>query len=143
MAVCNEVQSKGIFIGRLNHNSDLLEELTSLCRDKNIGLGHIEAIGAVSRAQIGFYDQSRQEYRFTKLDKNLEITSLIGNISIRDGEPMVHAHLTLADAQGSVYGGHLAPETIVFACEFIIHAYEGPRLCRLYDGDTGLPLWKI
>ena len=143
MAVCNEVKSKRILIGKLNHDSDLLEELTSLCRDEGISLGRVEAIGAVKKAQIGFYDQERREYQFIKFDKEMEIAGLIGNVSIRDGEPMVHAHISLTDAQGNAYGGHLGPGTIVFACEFVLNAYDGPVLCRSYDEETGLPLWEM
>ena len=77
------------------------------------------------------------------LEQLTEITSLIGNISLRDDEPMVHAHLTLADSDGTSYGGHLQPGTIVFAGEFIIDACEGSQLSRSFDDQTGLALWKI
>ena len=84
-----------------------------------------------------------KEYSFFELNKNLEITSLTGNISLRDDEPMVHAHITVSDSDGRTFGGHLAPGTIVFACEFVITALDGPQLLRSHDDQTGLPLWKI
>ena len=63
-------------------------------------------------------------------------------ISLRDGEPVVHAHITLSDQQTRAFGGHLAPGTIVFACEFIIHIFEGAKMERGFDEQTGLPLWN-
>ena len=78
-----------------------------------------------------------------EIDKNLEITNLIGNISLRDDEPMVHAHITLSDENGNAFGGHLVKGTIVFACEFIIYAFAGVQYHRGYDKNTGLPLWNI
>jgi len=33
--------------------------------------------------------------------------------------------------------------TIVFACEFIIEAFDGPPLERGFDETTGLPLWDM
>ena len=54
----------------------------------------------------------------------------------------VHAHVTLTDGEGKAIGGHLAPGTIVFACEVVIHAFEGPTLERGRDEVTGLPLWQ-
>lgn len=143
MADYNEIKSNRALMGRLEFEADLLEELTTVCREKNIRLGRVEALGAVRKARIGYYNQDSHEYNFFEIDKHLEITKLIGNISIRDGEPMVHAHITLADSQGSAYGGHLAPGTIIFACEFIITSYEGPDYIRDYDPQTGLPLWKL
>jgi predicted DNA-binding protein with PD1-like motif len=128
-------------IGRLNHGADLLEELTGICRQHDIRLGCIEAIGAVKKASIGFYDQQARAYAYLTLDKAMEITKLSGNVSVKDGQVFVHAHVTLADDTGRAYGGHLAPGTIVFACECIIEAFEGPALERVFDEETGLALW--
>jgi len=143
MAIYNEIKLVKTFIGKLQFGGDLLEELTSICEENDIRLGRVEALGAVKKGRIGFYDQQAREYNFLEIGKPLEITKLIGNISLRDGKPMVHAHVTLSDSQGNAYGGHLAPGTIVFACEFIMNSYDGPDHIRDYDEQTGLPLWKI
>ncbi|MHC4640966.1 MAG: PPC domain-containing DNA-binding protein [Planctomycetota bacterium] len=143
MTIYNEVQLQRIFVGKLKHGSDLLEELTSVCVHDDIHLGRVEAIGAVTKARLCFYNQQERKYDFFEIKENLEITALLGNISMRDGKPMVHAHITLSDAQGRAYGGHLALGTVVFACEFSIDVYQGPRLLRAYDEETGLPLWDM
>lgn len=130
-------------MGKLSYGCDLLEELTAICRKENIRLGRIEALGAVQEARLGFYDQQRREYQFLTLSEPLEITMLIGNISLKDGDPFVHAHITLADEAGKAFGGHLAPGTVVFACEFIIVSFDGPVFERDFDGKTGLPLWTM
>ena len=136
------VNSRTIFMGRLACGSDLLRELNDLCACRNVTLGRIEAIGAVQKANIGFYDQTRREYRFLSLDFPMEITHLTGNISLKEEKPFVHAHATLVDENGNVYGGHLAGGTVVFACEFVLEAFEGPRFERKRDDETGLPLWR-
>ena len=143
MAIYNEIKPGKTFIGKLKFGGDLLVELTSVCEQNDIRLGRVEALGAVKKARVGFYDQQAREYNFLEIDKPLEITKLVGNISLRDGKPMVHAHITRSDSQGNAYGGHLAPGTIVFACEFILNSYDGPDHIRDYDEQTGLPLWKI
>ncbi|MFW5908573.1 MAG: PPC domain-containing DNA-binding protein [Desulfosalsimonas sp.] len=143
MAKLKSVTSKKLYMGRLKHGADLLEEITKACKKENIKLGRVEAIGAVKKARLGYYDQKTREYGFFRIDRPVEITGLIGNVSIKDGEPMVHAHVTLADEDGKAYGGHLAPETEVFACEIIIEAMEGPAFERKFDEETGLPLWDM
>ncbi len=143
MAVMKKVTPRKMFMGKLSYGADLLEELTEVCRRENVHLGRVEALGAVSRARLGFYNQQTREYQFFELDQPLEITKLVGNVSIKDGKPMVHAHVTLADEAGKASGGHLAPGTIVFACEFILQAFEGPVFERGFDEQTGLPLWKM
>ena len=139
----NKVQSRQLFIGKLDYGSDLLEEISLICQKEDIELGRVEALGAVQKACIGYYDQKAREYRFIELNRHLEITHLIGNISFKDGAPMVHAHITLADESGNAYGGHLSPGTIVFACEFILEVFDGPLLNRAFDQQTGLPLWSM
>lgn len=143
MAVVKRVKSKRLFMGKLSHGGDLLEELTEVCRKENIKLGRIEALGAVQRARLGFYSQQTHEYKFLNLDQPFEITNLVGNVSLKDGNSFVHAHITLSDKEGHAYGGHLAPGTIVFACEVMLEAFEGPAFERGLDEVTGLPLWKM
>ena len=142
MAMCNEVKLKKSFMGKLNYGSDLLEELTKICQKQDIHLGKVQAIGAVQKARLAYYEQATKEYCPFEIDKNLEIAGLLGNVSIREQKPMIHAHITLADKKGNTYAGHLMPGTIIFACEFIIEAYEGPEHIREYDNQTGLPLWR-
>ena len=127
----------------MKHGVDLLKEIKKICQERNIHLGSIEAIGAVQKASIAFYNQTKRDYVIMTINEPLEMTSLTGNISIKDGKPFVHAHVTLADSTGNVYGGHLAPGTIVFACEFIIKTFDGLMLERRFDEDTGLSLWSL
>ncbi|MBN2488185.1 MAG: DNA-binding protein [Methanosarcinaceae archaeon] len=128
-------------MGKLEHKSDLLESLTNICNEKNIHLGRLEVIGAVIKARLGYYNQNEKEYNFIEIDKKMEITSLIGNISLKDGKPIVHAHINLSDSTGNVIGGHLATGTIVFASEFVIQTFDGANFSRGLDNITKLPLW--
>ena len=70
MAVYNEVGGGQSFIGKLKHDGDLLGELTKVCDENNIRLGWVQALGAVKKARIGFYDQTKREYDFFEIDKN-------------------------------------------------------------------------
>ena len=143
MAIYREVRDARRIMGKCDHEGDLLAELTGVCKDNGVRLGRVEALGAVRKARVGYYHQDRKEYEFHTFDQSMEILALVGNISIKDGEPMVHAHVTLSDAAGRAFGGHLASGTIVFACEFVIEAFDGPEFHRAPDEPTGLPLWNL
>jgi len=138
----HSVNLRHIYMGKLEHGSDLLGSLTAICKEKDIELGRVMAIGAVQRAHLEYYNQGSKEYEESVIVEPLEISSLIGNVSLKDGQPFVHAHVTLADGEGHVFGGHLGEGTIVFAAEFVIEAYEGTELRRAFDGVTGLALWR-
>ena len=143
MAIIKKVKTRELFMGKLNHGSDLLEEINGICRKENIRLGRIEALGAVQKARLGFYNQQTHEYNYFTIDQSLEILNLVGNVSLKDGNPIVHAHITLADKTGKAYGGHLALGTMVFACEFMLEAFDGPVFERGFDEETGLPSWTM
>ncbi|AGB41084.1 putative DNA-binding protein with PD1-like DNA-binding motif [Halobacteroides halobius DSM 5150] len=137
-----EYNVTNIYQGRLETGDDLLAELTKLVKEKGIEAGKVSAIGAVKQATLSYYDQEKQQYNEKEFNQPLEIISFLGNISLKDGEPIIHAHISLGDEEGELYGGHLASETIVFACEFIIEEYEGKPFKRGYHETTGLPLWQ-
>jgi len=129
-------------MGRLAKGDDLLLGLEKCAQDLGITLGEVQAIGAVTQARVGYYDQFARKYMFLTFPEPQEILTLVGNISIKDNQPFVHAHLTLADQEGRAFGGHLAEGTLVFACEFWIQEYSsGKSLVRHHDEETGLFLW--
>ena len=131
-----------VFVGRLAHGDDLLDSLTAFCASKKITLAWVQALGAVQKARVGYYDQNNKKYEFIDYDRHLEILNLTGNVSVRDGKPMLHAHVTLADDRGNAFGGHLAQGTVVFACEFCVQVLDGSELVREMETQTGLPLWR-
>ena len=143
MAAYEELKPVKTFMGKLEHNGDLIEELTKICLDNEIKLGKVEVLGAVKKARIGYYDQDNKKYNFIEINQHLEITGLVGNVSLKDSKPIVHAHVTFADKDGNAFGGHLAEGTIVFACEFYLTSFDGPAYNRGYDEITGLPLWEM
>lgn len=130
------------FMGRLACGDDLLQALTDFCQKNNIKLGSFNLIGAVKSAKLGYYNQDEKKYVYcVELEKSLEIASCMGNISLKDGEIMVHAHVVFADLQGKTYGGHLMPGAKIFAAEYCIQEYTKAELKRSKDTETGLPLW--
>jgi len=129
-------------IVRLNYDADLIQSITELAKNKGIEAGSFTAIGALKRAKLGYYDQKNHEYREMKIDSPHEMASCVGNVSLKDGEPFIHAHVVLADETGNTKAGHLF-EGIVFAAEVHLRQLEGPKLERKYDELTGLSLWNM
>ena len=129
-------------IVRLKHDADLVQSIAELARSKGIEAGSFTAIGALKRARLGYYDQKRHKYREMKIDAPHEIASCIGNVSLKDGKPFIHAHVILSDERGDTRAGHLWEGT-VFSAEVHLRQLEGPKLERKYDKVTELMLWGI
>ncbi len=133
---------KRTFIGQLPHGSDLYEGLTEIVQREGIRTGRIHGIGATMRAVVAYYDQTERQYNQMEFDRAMEILSLQGNVSLRDGKPFVHVHIVLGDRQGHAFGGHVMPGTKVFVCEVFIEEFDGEDLHRAPDEKTGLPRWR-
>lgn len=132
-------------MGRLDRGDDLEEGLLRVCSESSIRCGEIRLIGALSHAELCAYDQKKQAYGPSrKISGNLEILSILGNVSEKSGDRAIHLHATLArdtDNGIQVIGGHLLSAK-VFACEYAIHTCEDLILRRSRDEKTGLPLWN-
>jgi predicted DNA-binding protein with PD1-like motif len=115
--------------------------LTEFCVQHGVEVGFVKALGAVERGGIGYYDHEARVYQERRFDEGMEIASLMGNISWKDGETFLHCHVVLADRDGRCFGGHLLEETVAFACEFFVAALDGPVPERTFDEATGLALW--
>ena len=129
------------FLVRVEHNSDLIQFITELAEKENIVVATITAVGALKKAKLGFYNQEKHEYQEIRIDSPHEIACCVGNVSIKDGRPFVHAHAVLADKNGNTKAGHLF-EGMVFAAEVHLRELKGAVLERKYDEVTGLSLWE-
>jgi len=129
------------FVVSVPHGSDLLGFIEDFAAQKGIAAAQISGIGAVQKAVVGYYDQAKREYLSNAIDEPMEISALLGNVSLKDSKPFPHIHISLAKKDGSLVGGHLSAGTIVFACEIIIHKLEGVAPVRGFDEQTGLFLW--
>lgn len=104
----------------------------------SISGAHFHALGAVRRATLAWYDLERQEYVETEWDEQLEVCSLVGNVSMHDGETKVHAHCVLGRPDNSTVGGHLIEATVRPTLELVL--MPGAELRREMDEAVGLPL---
>lgn len=129
------------FVGRLASGSDLVEEIERFCLEREVTAAQVTVVGAVRRVRYAYYEQHDRRYRELETDTHHEITGFVGNVSLRDDKPFLHAHATFADATGATVGGHLLRGIEVFAAEVMIRELGDVALVRLPDEETGLSLW--
>ncbi|UCG90292.1 MAG: DNA-binding protein [Candidatus Heimdallarchaeota archaeon] len=131
--------SKRNYLLRLFRGEDILISLQNFCKhNPDIGSGQIQGIGAVSTANIGFFDGKR--YLENTFTENLEIVSLLGNIAQNQ---IVHLHGIFGRVDGSCVGGHVMSGCIVsVTCEIQISVMD-PQVTREEDPYTKLKLLKL
>lgn len=136
-----EAKAGRAFAGRLAAGSDLVEEIERFCLEREITAAQVTVVGAVRRARYAYYEQDDRRYRELETATHHEITGFVGNVSLRDDKPFLHAHATFSDADGGTVGGHLLRGIEVFAAEVMIRELGDVSLVRLPDEETGLALW--
>lgn len=106
-------------------------------KGESIRGGSFTGIGAMERSRIAFFDTRVAEYRDLELPEQLEVLSLVGNVSIHEREPLVHAHVTLGRRDGSTLGGHLVEGRVRPTLELTLRIL--PPLHRSVNPEFGLP----
>ncbi len=142
MAQAVEFRLGRFFLGRLLEGQDPLAALADFCREKGVRAGWLSAIGTLRRAVLGYFDETRREYLHIPVEGFREIASCQGNVSLRDGQPLVHLHIVLSAEDGSTVAGHLL-EGETFVGEFYLQEVLGPALVRRFDPQSGLALWAF
>ncbi len=120
---------KAIHIVRVDPGEDILESLSSFCREAGIRQAVImSGYGTLAAHSLHWVAHNRipSENRFGKGEGGIEILSMNGLV-VR-GE--AHIHVSLATEQGA-YGGHMEPGCIAYVlCEVFIAEISGDELCR-------------
>jgi uncharacterized protein len=127
---------------RLERGSDMLASLTEVAQELGFEAGTVQAIGAVTELMVGYYRQDEQEYLRIPFPEHLEIGSALGNVSLKEGRPFIHMHVTATRADGTTVGGHLMEGTKVFLVEAYFRALGGPAPVREPEEDLGLAVWQ-
>ncbi len=137
-----EYQIEKVFMGRLKKDEDLFLGLSKFLEEHGIKSGKIEGIGAVSEGKVGYYDQFKKKYCEINIPEPMEVLSLLGNVSLKEGKAFPHCHIIFGNSKGDVKGGHLLEGCKVFAFEFVVTEFDGAALVRGFDEETKLPLWN-
>ncbi len=130
------------YVVRLEKGEEVISKLKELCKEENISLGSIVGLGASEKIQIGLFNTVTKEYKTTVKEGMFEITSLIGNISMKDNEVYLHCHINFSDESLTVYGGHLVEAYISATCEIIVTVIDG-EVNRRFDPEIGLNLFQF
>ena len=122
----------------------LLESITEYAKKNNIKTAEISFIGAVQNANVMYFNQSKKEYDKHTFEGGHEVLSGLGNVSILEGEPFVHVHMTVADKNGNAFGGHLDEGTKIWLIEAVIKepTFFGKGIERYFDDELCLSVWK-
>jgi predicted DNA-binding protein with PD1-like motif len=117
----------------------VMKGLLAFAKKHDLVAGHLTGIGAISDAEIGFFDPDTNAYLHNQQNEQAELLSLTGNLALNDGVPFFHVHVALGVRDGSARGGHLFEATVRPTVELVLTTSPRPER-RKIDRETHLPL---
>ena len=128
-----------VVVAVLDKGDEAVSGITEAARAHSLDAAQITAVGAFARAEVGYFDRDKRDYDHIRVDEQVEVLSLLGDIADQDGSPTVHAHAVLGRRDGSVVGGHLLSGEVWPTLEVIL-TEVAPALAKRVDPETGLAL---
>ena len=116
-------------VARLEVGEEVIASLSDIAEREGVTFASVSGIGAADEFDVSVYDVKAKVYFDNEFREPMEITSLLGTVSEKDGAP-------------SVIGGHLKRAVISATCELVLHTVYG-RVPRFYDERTGLNLMEL
>jgi predicted DNA-binding protein with PD1-like motif len=138
-ALLHEHEGLRTFALVLTTGDEAMASLVAFATEHQLKGTQFTAIGAFSRVVVAFFDWTTKEYRHISIDEQVEVLSLVGDISMEEGKPKVHAHVVLGKSDATAHGGHLIDGSVRPTLEVLLT--EAPRhLRRRHDPISGLAL---
>lgn len=104
------------------------ERLADVARLHAMTAASFTAIGAFESVTLGWFDPEERDYRPIAVDEQVEVVSLVGDVSVHEGDVMVHAHVVVGCRDRSTRGGHLLSATVWPTLEVVFT--ETPAVLR-------------
>jgi len=104
----------------LGPEDEVIDALIAYASQNGIKGGRITALGAFSRAVLGFFDYDLGDYRHITVDEQVEVAGFLGHFAEREGQPRVHVHCVLSRKDGSTVGGHFFTAQVNPTLELIV-----------------------
>jgi uncharacterized protein len=125
----------------LETGDEAMKSIAAFAKEQQLRTTQFSAIGAFSRVVVAYFDWETRKYRNIPIADQVEVLSLIGDITLEDERHKVHAHIVVGKRDATAHGGHLIEGNVRPTLEILMT--ETPtHLRRRFDADSGLALLK-
>lgn len=131
----------GIYVVSLERGDDLRACVEKFALDQDIVGGRVTAIGGLEDAELGAFVLATKQYVRKSFPGILELVSLDGNLTIKEGKPFLHVHAVISGEDFVAHAGHLFDAKVGLVVEMFIDPLSAP-LARLQCDEIGLARWE-
>ena len=132
-----------VIVGKVEPDEDLIEAIITMVHNHKIQSGLINCIGALKKFTVGYFNIESKIYERKTFEEYIEIVSCMGNIAFKDGEPIIHLHISIGNREYSVMGGHLFQPAIVSITGEVYIFEIDQKMSREIDPELNLALLNL
>lgn len=130
------------FYLRLEKDEAVQQSLQEFMKLQGIASASYTGLGAVKDAELGFYHLHKKDYDRKLFTPEMELVSLVGNLSYLEAKPLAHTHIACGREDFSLIGGHLFEAKVAVTVEIAVQAYS-EKMQRKMDDEIGLNLLDL
>ncbi len=131
-------KENSLVVLRFDKGEDFMNSLSEWCVQNDVQSAAILCgIGMLDNMVIGRYNGT--EYTRMTEAESCEILSLQGSVSMKEGAPFVHLHVSFADHNFRAVGGHLFSGRVSMTIELVVSPMS-PGLVRKPMGGV---FWQM
>ena len=135
----HEAGGQRTFAVILQTGDEVMACLNDFVARERITAAQVSAIGALSDAELLYFDWETKAYQKIPVNEQVEVASLPGDVAEADGKPALHLHIVIGRRDGSAMAGHLGKAHVRPTLEVIVT--ESPaHLRKRHDPESGLAL---
>ncbi|MBQ7560344.1 MAG: DNA-binding protein [Synergistaceae bacterium] len=136
------------FFVRMDRGEEIIKTLQDFCVKERITLAEVKALGSIDDFEVALFDINDKKFHSNKFTFPAEIVNLWGTITTKEGEIYSHIHMSAANKDGQVFGGHLVSAVVFATCEMIIDDIsEGNSnnyvVERKFSDEVGINLFEF
>jgi len=111
--------------------------ILAIAKKEKIATGRVEAIGGVEELDLAYFNHEAKRYEEHRFQEFLEVTGMLGNLTLKDGKPFLHVHGTFGRKDLSTLAGHVMTAKVFPLLEVVITPTKN-RALRRFDDELGL-----
>lgn len=113
--------------------------MLAFAEQHHVTSAHFTAIGGLKRGTFGWFDTQRELFKKIPIDSYVGVLSMISDIAMYNGKPVVYAYMMVGTSDGSTRGGHLL-EAIVWPTLEVMVTVDPIAMKKAFDTQTRLTL---
>ena len=113
------------------------DDILAIVKREKVVTARIEAIGGVEELRLAYFNRDTRRYEEHDFKEFLEVTGILGNVTLKDGEPFLHIHGTFGRKDLSALAGHVMTAKVFPLLEVVITPTKN-RALRRFDDQLGL-----